>query len=210
MCGPSTREHRIPNGMAARAEQAELADPAPRRCGEDPTPDFDQIDILSTPSPSAMVFAGAAQSEPTLCPEPFASIAGGVKVFPASPGIAGDGAACKTPLPASHSKEFLESVTAYLCNLDHFFEEDDEEDTHAISASDLNELCASPAAVCGEDAEATKERARICAEIRGTFHGKPTDDHLVRLSSLRGSFGKELPPCPFERPESAAAQGRGG
>ena len=31
VCGPSTREHRVPNGMAARAEQAELADPAPRR-----------------------------------------------------------------------------------------------------------------------------------------------------------------------------------
>ena len=157
-----------------------------------------------------MAFAGAAQSEAALCPEPFASIVGGVEVFSASASTAGDGAACKTPLPAAHSEEFQASVTAYLSNLDHFFEEDEEEDMHAITTADLNEVCASPAAVCGEDAEATKERGRIHAEIRGTFHGKPTDDHLVRLSCLRGSFGKELPPCPIERLGSAATQGRGG
>jgi len=37
-CGPSTREPRVPNGMAARADQAELANPAAQRRGGDPAP----------------------------------------------------------------------------------------------------------------------------------------------------------------------------
>jgi len=45
------------------------------------------------------------------------------------------------------------------------------------------EVRASPAAVCGEDADTIAEQ--LYAEIRDKFNGQPNDDHLVRLSSLR-------------------------
>ncbi|KAJ1483151.1 hypothetical protein T484DRAFT_1747215 [Baffinella frigidus] len=80
---------------------------------------------------------------------------------------------------------------------------------------------ASPTAVCGEDAATIAE---LYAEIHSKFHGQPTDDHLLRLSSLRrrsslpngdqqvrpsslrrSSVG-ELPPSPKERLASAATQ----
>ena len=68
-------------------------------------------------------------------------------------------------------------LRANECNLDEFFLEEDDEGDETLS---------SHSSVFGDGVHGTQERAEIHAEIRDTFHGQPTDDHLVRLSSLRG------------------------
>ncbi|KAJ1482864.1 hypothetical protein T484DRAFT_1896996 [Baffinella frigidus] len=115
-----------------------------------------------------MSFAVAAHSDPAL--------------RSASASTAGESADCKTPLHAEFLASDMSKLDDFFLEIDHLCEE--------ICGSDLNEVCASPPTIFGEDAE---ERIQIHAEIRGKFHGQPTDDHLVRLSSLRRSFSGELP-----------------
>ena len=78
----------------------------------------------------------------------------------------GSSAACKKSLRADE------------CNLDDFFLEDEDEGDETLS---------SHSSVFGDGVHGSQERAEIHAEIRDTFQGQPTDDHLLRLSSLRGS-----------------------
>ena len=83
----------------------------------------------------------------------------------ASASTDGSSAACKKLLRADE------------CNLDDFFLEEDDEGDETSSRS----------SVFGDGVHGTQERIEIHAEIRNTFKGLPTDDHLVRLSSLRRS-----------------------